>query len=156
MDSASLAMLIEMAKAARDAAATRAAQARVQVDQARQQLELLRGYARDYDRRSMATLSQGVDLAAQNNLRAFVGKLGHAVEVQQAEVTRRESVLAQANGELLQMRTRLGSLEKLAERNEQTAQTKARRQEQRTLDEMASRVRRDTGFGSNELVTSDW
>jgi len=156
MDSANLAMLIEMAKVARDAAATRAAQARVQVDQARQQLELLRGYARDYDRRSMATLSQGVDLAAQNNLRAFVGKLGHAVEVQQAEVARRESVLTQANGELLQMRTRLGSLEKLAERNEQTAQTKARRQEQRTLDEMASRIRRNTGFGSNELVTSDW
>lgn len=156
MDSANLNMLIELAKTARDAAATRCAQARVQVEQARQQLELLRGYAREYDRRSMATLSQGVDLAAQNNLRAFVGKLTHAVEVQLAEVTRREAVLAAADSELLQMRTRLGSLEKLAARNEQAAQTKERRLEQRTLDEMASRTRRNTGFGSNELVTSDW
>jgi flagellar FliJ protein len=156
MDSANLNMLIELARTARDAAATRCAQARVQVEQARQQLELLRGYAREYDRRSMATLSQGVDPAAQNNLRAFVGKLTHAVEVQSAELTRREAALAAADSELLQMRTRLGSLEKLAARNEQAAQTKERRREQRTLDEMASRTRRNTGFGSNELVTSDW
>jgi flagellar FliJ protein len=156
MDSANLNMLIELARTARDAAATRCAQARVQVEQARQQLELLRGYAREYDRRSMATLSQGVDLAAQNNLRAFVGKLTRAVEIQQAEVTRREASLAAADSEMLQMRTRLGSLEKLAARQEQSALSKERRQEQRSLDEMASRIRRNTGFGSNALVTSDW
>jgi flagellar export protein FliJ len=156
MDSASLGMLIELAKTARDAAATRCAQARVQVEQARQQLELLRGYARDYDRRSMATLSQGVDPAAQNNLRAFVGKLTRAVEIQQAELERRQTVLGEADTELQQMRARLGSLEKLAARNEQSAQSKARRQEQRALDEMAGRIRRNTGFGTNELVTSDW
>ena len=156
MDSASLSMLIELAKTARDAAAARHAQARVQVEQARQQLELLRGYARDYDRRSMATLSQGVDPAAQNNLRAFVGKLTRAVEIQQVEVTRREAVLVEADLELVQMRTRLGSLEKLAARHQQTALSKERRQEQRTLDEMASRIRRNTGFGTNELVTSEW
>jgi len=156
MDSASLGMLIELAKTARDAAAARHAQARVQVEQARQQLELLRGYARDYDRRSMATLSQGVDPAAQNNLRAFVGKLTRAVEIQQVEVTRREAVLVEADLELVQMRTRLGSLEKLAARHQQTALSKERRQEQRTLDEMASRIRRNTGFGTNELVTSEW
>jgi flagellar FliJ protein len=156
MDSASLGMLIEMAKTARDAAATRCAQARLAVEQARQQLELLRGYAREYDRRSMATLSQGVDLAAQNNLRAFVAKLTTAVTVQQGEDARREQALAAADAELLQMRTRLGSLEKLAARNELSAQNTARRREQRSLDEMASRIRRNTGFGTNELVTSDW
>jgi len=69
---------------------------------------------------------------------------------------RREAALAQADTELVQMRTRLGSLEKLAERHEQSAQSKARRHEQRTLDEMASRIRRNTGFGSNQLITSDW
>jgi flagellar export protein FliJ len=156
MDSASLSMLIELAKTARDAAATRCAQARLQVEQARQQLELLRGYAREYDRRSMATLSQGVDLAAQNNLRAFVAKLSTAVTIQQEEVARREQALGAADAELVQMRTRLGSLEKLAERNEQSAQIQERRREQRTLDEMARRTRRNTGFGTNELVTSDW
>jgi flagellar biosynthesis chaperone FliJ len=132
-------MLIEMARTARDAAATRSAQARVQVEQARQQLELLRGYARDYDRRSMATLSQGVDPAAQDNLRAFVAKLSRA-----------------ADADLQQMRVRLASLEKLAERQQQDAQAKERRLEQRSLDEMANRIRRNTGFGANELVTYDW
>jgi flagellar export protein FliJ len=156
MDSANLSMLIELARTARDAAATRCAQARVQVEQGRQQLELLRGYVREYDRRSMATLSQGVDLAAQNNLRAFVAKLTRAVEIQQTEVVRREEALTAADAELLQMRTRLGSLEKLQARHAQTAQTQARRHEQRSLDEMASRIRRNTGFGANELVASDW
>ena len=69
----------------------------------------------------MATLSQGVDPAAQNNLRAFVGKLTRAVEIQQLEVTRREAALAEADLELVQMRTRLGSLEKLAARHQQVA-----------------------------------
>jgi flagellar export protein FliJ len=156
MESANLSMLIELAKTARDAAATRCAQAVLVVEQARQQLELLRGYAREYDRRSMATLSQGVDLAAQNNLRAFVAKLTRAVEIQQAEVAHREAARAAADAELVQMRTRLGSLEKLAERLEQSEQTKAHRREQNTHDEMASRSRRDTGFGSNQLITSDW
>jgi flagellar FliJ protein len=156
MDSANLNMLIEMAKTARDAAATRCAQARQQVEQARQQLELLRGYAREYDRRAIATLSQGVDLAAQNNLRSFVAKLARAVEIQQNELTQREALLASADGELTQMRMRLGSLEKLAARQELAAQNKARRHEQLATDEMANRIRRNTGFGANQLVTSDW
>lgn len=157
MDSANLNMLIEMAKTARDAAAARCAQARVEVEQARQQLELLRGYAREYDRRSIATLSQGgIDLAAQNNLRSFVAKLTRAVEIQQNEVAQREAVLASADGELTQMRMRLGSLEKLAARQELSVQNKARRREQLATDEMASRIRRNTGFGANHLVTSDW
>lgn len=156
MDSTNLTMLIELAKTARDAAATRSAQARVEVEQARQQLELLKGYAREYDRRSMATLSQGVDLAAQDNLRAFVAKLTRAVEIQAIEVKHREKALADADTELAQMRMRLSSLEKLAQRQLQTAQTQERRREQRALDEMSTRMKRNSDFGSNELVTSDW
>ena len=157
MDSANLNMLIEMAKTARDAAATRCAQARVQVEQARQQLDLLRGYVREYDKRSIATLQQGgIDLAAQTNLRSFVAKLARAVEIQQTTVAQREAALASAEGELIQMRMRLGSLEKLAARQELSEQNKARRREQQATDEMAGRVRRNTGFGANHLVTSDW
>lgn len=156
MESANLAMLIELARTARDAAATRRAQASMHADQARQQLTLLRGYARDYERRSAATLSQGVDPAAQDNLRAFLGKLVRAVEIQAAELARREGLCAAADAELLQMRTRLGSLEKLAERHAKAALTHAQRREQRSLDEMANRFRRNTGFGADELVTSGW
>lgn len=156
MESANLNMLIEMAKTARDAAANRCAQTRLEVEQARQQLELLRGYAREYDRRALATLSHGVDLAAQNNLRSFVAKLARAVEIQQNEVAQREAVLASADGELTQMRIRLGSLEKLAARLELSEQNKARRRDQRATDEIASRIRPNTGFGANQLVTSDW
>jgi len=156
MDSANLGMLIELARTARDAAATRCAQARLSAEQARQQLELLRGYAKDYERRSLATLTQGVDPAAQDNLRAFVDKLERAVQVQATELARRESLCETANAELVRMRARLGSLEKLAERNEKAAATRAQRREQRSLDEFANRIRRNTGFGANDLVTSGW
>jgi hypothetical protein len=35
-------------------------------------------------------------------------------------------------------------------------QNKARRREQQATDEVAGRVRPNTGFGTNHLVTSDW
>jgi flagellar export protein FliJ len=78
------------------------------------------------------------------------------VEIQQIEVNHREAALAAADGELAQMRMRLSSLEKLAQRQLSTARTKERRREQRALDEMSNRIKRNTGFGTNELVTSDW
>jgi flagellar export protein FliJ len=151
MDSANLNMLIELARAAADAAAARHAQCRESCAQARRQLEVLRGYARDYDRRAQATLSEGVDVAAQNNLRAFVAKLARAIELQSAEVARREQQVAAAAAELAQMNSRVMSLEKLAERRERQVRQKQARREQRTLDELG-RAGRDSRFGADSFA----
>lgn len=141
MDTANLTMLIDMARSARDAAAARHSEVRQALQQARAQADTLRGYAREYERRAQNTLSAGIDLAAQNNQRAFLAKLARAVETQDAEVRRREDQLAAADVELLQARQKLMSLEKLLERQQRLAQRVAARREQKATDEFAQRQR---------------
>jgi flagellar FliJ protein len=150
MDTANLAMLIELAVTSRDAAAARRAQAAASLAQARSQLDVLRGYARDYERRAQTTLTQGVDMAAQNNLRAFTAKLQQAIEAQQLEVERRAAALAAADEALQQAQRRLKSLQALEHRRLADARLKLARREQKTQDELAQSGR------ARPLAPSEW
>jgi len=131
-------MLIEITRTARDAAAAQRARCQLQTDQARAQLETLRGYALDYGRRAQSTMSSGCDVAAQNNLRAFNGRLAAAIDAQALEVARRAHALATADDELAQLQRRVKSLETLLARRTDAARKKQARQEQKTTDEFAS------------------
>lgn len=137
MDANSLRMLIELAITSRDAAASRRAQAQLQVTQASAQLEQLHGYARDYERRAQSTLSDGCDIAVQSNLRAFAAKLKRAVEQQTGEVQRRQQLLATAETELNEMQRKLKSLETLAQRQRESLRIAAARRDQKATDEIA-------------------
>ncbi|GAB4473011.1 MAG: hypothetical protein OHK0044_16980 [Burkholderiaceae bacterium] len=137
MDAPNLAMLIELAVTSRDAAAARRAQAATSLAQAQSQLDVLRGYARDYERRTQTTLTQGVDMAAQNNLRAFTAKLQQAIDAQRAEVQRRAAALAAADEELQRMQRRVKSMQALAERRSAEARRAFARREQKTQDALA-------------------
>jgi len=150
MDTANLAMLIELAVTSRDAAAARRAQAAASLAQARSQLDVLRGYARDYERRAQTTLTQGVDMAAQNNLRAFTAKLQQAIEAQQLEVERRAAALAAADEALQQAQRRLKSLQALEHRRLADARQTLARREQKTQDELAQSGR------ARPLAPSEW
>jgi flagellar export protein FliJ len=150
MDDANLAMLIELAATSRDAAAARRAQAAAGLAQAHEQLEVLRGYARDYERRAQTTLTQGTDIAAQNNLRAFTARLQRAIEAQRLEVERRAAALATAEDELRQMYRRVKSLQALAERRRAQTRQKIARREQKALDEIAQAAR------ERPLSASEW
>jgi flagellar export protein FliJ len=150
MDDANLAMLIELAATSRDAAAARRAQAAAGLAQAQEQLEVLRGYARDYERRAQTTLTQGTDIAAQNNLRAFTARLQRAIEAQRLEVERRAAALATAEDELRQMYRRVKSLQALAERRRAQTRQKLARREQKALDEIAQAAR------ERPLSASEW
>jgi flagellar export protein FliJ len=150
MDDANLAMLIELAATSRDAAAARRAQAAAGLAQAQEQLEVLRGYARDYERRAQTTLTQGTDIAAQNNLRAFTARLQRAIEAQRLEVERRAAALATAEDELRQMYRRVKSLQALAERRRAQTRQKIARREQKALDEIAQSAR------ERPLSASEW
>lgn len=151
MDHANLAMLIELARTARDAAAARRAQAQLQAGEAGAQLQTLRNYARDYERRAQTTLSGGCDLAAQDNLRAFNQKLALAVTTQQAEVARREQLLAASAQEFIELQRKLASLQALAARGAERARQESARREQKSMDEMASgtRARADRPLAAN-------
>lgn len=150
MHAPNLAMLIELAVTSRDAAAARRAQAAASLAQANAQLEVLRGYARDYERRAQTTLTQGVDMAAQNNLRAFTAKLHQAIEAQRLEVQRRTAALAVADDELQQMQKRVKSLQALAERRLADARQLLARREQKSQDEIAQSAR------DRPLAASEW
>lgn len=150
MHNANLAMLIELAVTSRDAAAARRAQAATSLAQAQAQLELLRGYARDYERRAQTTLTQGIDMAAQNNLRAFAAKLQQAIDAQRLEVQRRSDALAAADEELRQAHKRVKSMQALAERRLADARQALARNEQKTQDELAQSGR------ERPLAASKW
>jgi flagellar FliJ protein len=150
MHAPNLAMLIELAATSRGAAAARRAQAAASLAQANAQLEVLRGYARDYERRAQTTLTQGVDMAAQNNLRAFTAKLHQAIEAQRLEVQRRTAALAVADDELQQMQKRVKSLQALAERRLADARQLLARREQKSQDEIAQSAR------DRPLAASEW
>ena len=104
---------------------------------ARAQLDTLQGYERDYQRRAQTTLSQGCDIAVQNNLRAFVDKLGRAVAQQQAELQRREQVVTAADAEFAQAQRKLKSLEALQTRRIEGERLAGARRDQKTMDELA-------------------
>jgi len=150
MHNANLAMLIELAVTSRDAAAARRAQAATSLAQAQAQFELLRGYARDYERRAQTTLTQGIDMAAQNNLRAFAAKLQQAIDAQRLEVQRRSDALAAADEELRQAHKRVKSMQALAERRLADARQALARNEQKTQDELAQSGR------ERPLAASKW
>lgn len=151
MDATNLRMLIELATVARDAAAAQRAQSSSAVEAARHQLAALRGYATDYQQRGQATLCQGADIAAQNNLRAFVAKLDRAIVQQENEVTRREQVLASAERGYTEAQRKLKSLQALQVRSDERSRQMAQRREQKLLDEIAQ------GMGSaRSLTASGW
>jgi flagellar FliJ protein len=137
MDAINLRMLIELAAAARDAAAARRAHAGAALDAARQQLTLLEGYAAEYERRGQRTLAVGVDIAAQDNLRAFAGKLQQAIAQQRNEVERRALVLEQAAGELTEAQRKMKSLQALQTRALDTARSLQGRRDQKLTDELS-------------------
>ncbi len=150
MKNADLAMLIELAVTSRDAAAARRAQAATSLAQAQAQLDVLRGYARDYERRAQTTLTRGVDMAAQNNMRAFADKLQRAIDAQRLEVQRRTTAVSTADEELRQMQMRLKSLQALADRRAADARAALARREQKTHDELAQSGR------NRPLAASEW
>lgn len=137
MDAINLRMLIELAVSARDAAAARRAQAGAALDAARQQLTLLEGYAAEYERRGQRTLAVGADIAAQDNLRAFAGKLQQAIAQQRSEIERRAQALEQVAGELAQAQRKLQSLRALQDRAVDAARQRQSRHEQKLLDELS-------------------
>jgi flagellar export protein FliJ len=149
METQSLAMLIELATTARDGAAVRRAQLQLRVQQAREQLDLLRNYARDYVQRSQAQMIAGCDPAAQMNWRAFALKLDQAIAAQAGEVQAREQQLAAGEDELQQALRRLKSLQTLAERRQAAAQQIAQRLDQKQTDEIAQTAR-------NPLSAAEW
>lgn len=156
MEPANLRTLIELATTSRDAAATRRAHTAQQLEQARTQMSTLLGYMTEYQRRVQNTLSVGCDMAAQNNLRAFVIKLERAVEQQSVEIKHREQMLAAADEEFNKMQRKVKSLETLQTRREEDARLVAQRRDQKNMDEMAQSRSQLNATRGGQLSALGW
>jgi flagellar protein FliJ len=135
----SLATLLQLATRSRDDAAMRRGALLRDVNSARKQLEMLTGYTHDYGQRARTQQARGIDGAAQINARAFSGKLDAAVAAAQAEVTRREQLLARAEQELVELQKRVYSLQTLGTRQVARERHVQGQREQRQSDELAGR-----------------
>jgi flagellar FliJ protein len=140
MNSAQLNTLLDLTRIARDAAAARVARLEQQVQLAREHLRTLEGYSNDYTTRLQARAGDELDPAAQSNQRAFLTRLGVAMQTQQREVDAREHASAEARTELAACQRKLKSLETLIERRTQEELRRSARREQRHTDEAAQRA----------------
>ncbi len=155
MDPAQLNTLLELTRAARDAAAARLARLELLAQQAREHLQTLIGYSNDYAARLQTQAGDELDPAAQSNQRAFLARLRVALETQQQEVGSREQASAVARAELTVCQRKLKSLQTLIERRAEEARRNASRREQRNTDEAAQRITSPIALQAGSQSTGD-
>jgi flagellar FliJ protein len=140
MKSESLATLIELARIERDALLARQAEVERNAERARQSLRMLRGYTGDYEGRSRNREGEVRDPSADENTRAFLGRLGVAVQTQEQDVQMREQALERARALTREAERRLRSLGTLVERRAEEERLRTERRDQKLTDEMAQRA----------------
>lgn len=140
MTSSALDTLIELATAAADEAAQRLGQALATAEDAGKKLELLIQYRDEYAQRFNAALRAGLSPAGYQNFRNFIEKLDAAISSQQLVVQQaRQAVDAERGNWQASERKRM-SFDTLATRAQKAAGQKASRQDQKQMDEHASRT----------------
>ena len=134
--------VVEVAGMRRDDTLRALGQARHALDQGRQQLEQLLGYAAESEARWKQRASQGVTTQLLLHHRQFMARIDEAARFQEdvlkrleAEVTRCEQLAHEAEREL-------AALNKFAERKRQVVHQAAERQDQKHNDEMAANAHR--------------
>lgn len=137
---------VDLAQRRRDAArqglhATQEACAAAQT-----QLDQLEGYAGEIRQRWGAREGRSLHPEVMLHHYQFLGRLEHAIGLQQDVVVGQETRVAEARGVLQQTELRLTSLRKALEHRRQALQREQQRREQKQTDERAA-LRLAPGFG---------
>jgi flagellar FliJ protein len=130
--------LKDIAEETRDRTAQRVAEARRAADAARQKLDMLIGYRRDYDARLARSAGDGIDMAKLRGYRTFLANLEQAIGQQADVVTAAEQKLVKAQDAWRQEQRRVESFRVLDERRATTLARAAGRNEQKLTDEIAT------------------
>lgn len=130
--------VVDLAARRRDDALTALGQAQKELRMAQEQMNQLKTYADEAHQRWAARSStQGVDAALLHHHRQFMQKIEHAIDFQQTVQRNRETVVERAQAHVYAAERDLAGLRKYAERQQQTLDHRALRQEQKATDEMA-------------------
>lgn len=105
---------------------------------ARQRLEDIRGYKREYQQRMTGAGERGMDIHLLRDFHAFLLKVDQAIAHQEAEVERVHAHWQAAHDKWLEQRRQVKAYEALAERHRREAARREEKREQRATDEAAS------------------
>ena len=141
--------LLEQAEAERNQALAAFNQLRARCDAARTQATQLDGYLADYQQRWRLRFARGAALEIVRCYQDFAGRLDAAIAQQAHTVALAGAAQARAGDTLSAHELRVASVRKLIERRVQAQRQVAERREQKSADEIATRMalRRNSAFG---------
>lgn len=135
----SLQPLLEIMRERTDEATRRLGQLIAAEQNARSRLQLLTEYREEYFQRFREAQSQGLTLAAWKNYQEFIDKLDDAISHQKNLVDHSAQNTAEGQEHWRTQNTRMKAIDTLSVRHTQTLQRKETKQEQKLLDEYATR-----------------
>lgn len=131
--------LRELACERRDTLAQRLAEAATVRDAARQKLEMLLDYRREYDGRLSQSANDGIDVQKLRSYRTFLNNLERAIEQQTEALAAAQERVAQAQALWRGEQRQVDSFRILDQRQQAEIARSAGRLEQKLTDEFASR-----------------
>jgi flagellar FliJ protein len=128
-----------LAEDRRDAVSARLAEAVTQRDTARQKLEMLVDYRREYDNRLAQSATGGIDTLKLRSYRQFLTNLQRAIEQQTELLVQAQQRVAQVQAQWRDEQRQVDSFRILDERRAMEATRASDRREQKLIDEFAAR-----------------
>ena len=105
---------------------------------ARQRLEEIQGYKREYQERLAGTGRQGVEIHRLREYYAFLQKVDQAISHQAAEVDKARANWVAAHEKWVEQRRQVKAYEVLAQRHHQETRRQDEKRDQRATDESAA------------------
>ncbi|MGB4466898.1 MAG: flagellar export protein FliJ [Azovibrio sp.] len=131
--------LLELMRERTDEASRRLGEVIAVEQSARSKLQLLLDYRSEYVQRFQEAQVQGLTLQVWQNYQAFLNKIDDAIRQQTAQVEASAQNTAAAQQYWQTQNTRLKAIDTLSARHDRKVQYQENRQEQKLLDEFASR-----------------
>lgn len=131
----SLQPLVNLAQQKNDAAIKKLGMLNHNHQSARNKLEMLQQYRRDYQEKMQHAERDGMELQDLRNFQDFIYRLDDAIAQQSAVVTQMEVSVAQGRGELSDTQRRMKSFDTLAQRHAESEKKMEAKLEQKIQDE---------------------
>lgn len=152
-----LLIVLESAEKARDEALAVHEARRRAYEAARQQAQSLTDWRRDYQDRWQAQFRQSGGVEIVRCYQDFMQRLGEAVGAQAQQVAQAQELLERSRAELIERERRVAAVSKLIDKRLLEVRERQAKQEQKAMDEMASRAARLTSSqlgGGNPLANA--
>lgn len=105
---------------------------------ARQRLEEIHGYKREYQQRMKGAGERGLDIHLLRDYHAFLLKIDQAIAHQESELAHARENWEKAHAKWLELRRQVKAYEVLAERRRSEERRREERRDQRLTDEVAT------------------